>query len=135
MKSLSARRLVPAVCAITAAFVAAARSAERCESAAPHCSKSAEAAIRGKGSSAQKLLQKEIWNVQFNTSANPLACNGTQGEAGTPKVSYESTGSGAGLESWGIEQKKPGETGIFVVRPEERVCRHRDIGPERETGE
>ncbi len=111
MKSLSARRLVPA-CAITAAFVAAA-AAPSVASAAPHCSKSAEAAIRGKGSSAQKLLQKEIWNVQFNTSANPLACNGTQGEAGTPKVSYESTGSGAGLESWGIEQKKPGEQELW----------------------
>ncbi len=58
-------------------------------------------AITGQGSSAQKLLQQNIWNLQFNTSANPLACSGTL----KPKVSYTSTGSGAGLKSWGVETK------------------------------
>jgi ABC-type phosphate transport system substrate-binding protein len=104
MKSLSARRLIPA-CAISAAAVAAV-AAPSVASAAPNCIEGAT--IRGKGSSAQKLLQKSIWNLQFNTSANPLACNGTQGGLGKPVVGYESTGSGAGLESWGVEQKSPG---------------------------
>ncbi len=104
MKSLSACRLVPA-CAITAAAVAAV-VAPSVASAAPNCIEGA--AIRGKGSSAQKLLQKEIWNKQFNSSANAFACSGTQGADGKPVVSYESTGSGAGLESWGVEQAKPG---------------------------
>ncbi len=111
MKSLSARRLISA-CAISAAAVAAAAVPGVASAApAPHCIEGA--AIRGKGSSAQKLLQKNIWNVQFNTSANPFACNGTQGADGKPKVSYESTGSGAGLESWGVEQKKPGEQELW----------------------
>ncbi len=65
--------------------------------------------IHGKGSSAQKLLQIEIWNKQFNTSANAKACSGSQGSGGKPKVSYTSTGSGAGLESWGVETKSGGE--------------------------
>lgn len=62
--------------------------------------------IHGKGSSAQKLAQIEIWNKQFNTSANASACNGTQGSLGAPKVTYTSTGSGVGLESWGVETEK-----------------------------
>lgn len=66
--------------------------------------------IHGKGSSAQKLVQKEIWDKQFNTSVNQTACNGVE-EAGTkskgePKVTYSSTGSGVGLESWGVETQK-----------------------------
>ncbi|MFI4990026.1 MAG: substrate-binding domain-containing protein [Solirubrobacterales bacterium] len=65
--------------------------------------------IHGKGSSAQKLLQINIWNPQFNTSANAKACNGTQGSGGKPAVTYTSTGSGAGLESWGVETKAGGE--------------------------
>jgi ABC-type phosphate transport system substrate-binding protein len=66
--------------------------------------------IHGKGSSAQKLVQTEIWNKQFNTSANKAACQGTEEpgkkSSGTPKVTYTSTGSGVGLESWGVETQK-----------------------------
>ena len=63
--------------------------------------------IRGKGSSAQNILQQEIWNVQFNTDAE--GCSGKL----QPKVSYESTGSGPGLESWGVEQRRPGEQELW----------------------
>jgi ABC-type phosphate transport system substrate-binding protein len=106
MMSRSARRMLLA-CALTAAVVAAlvapgaasAFTLVQCEGGPIH----------GKGSSAQKLLQINIWNPQFNTSANAKACNGTQGSGGKPAVTYTSTGSGAGLESWGVETKAGGE--------------------------
>lgn len=107
MMSRSARRILLA-CVLSAAAVAAlaapgaasAFTLVQCEGGAIH----------GKGSSAQKLLQINIWNPQFNTSANAKACNGTQGSGGKPAVTYTSTGSGAGLESWGVETKPGGET-------------------------
>ncbi len=111
MKSLSARGIIPA-CAITVACAAAAALPVTASAAVEQCGGSA---IRGKGSSAQKLLQKEIWNKDFNKSGNPLACNGTQGTKGTPVVSYESTGSGKGLESWGVEQAKPGAQELWFA--------------------
>lgn len=106
MMSRSARRILPA-CVLSAAAVAAlaapgaasAFTLVQCEGGAIH----------GKGSSAQKLLQINIWNPQFNTSANGKACNGTQGSKGKPAVTYTSTGSGAGMESWGVETKAGGE--------------------------
>ncbi len=106
MMSRSARRMLLA-CALTAAVVAAlvapgaasAFTLVQCEGGPIH----------GKGSSAQKLLQINIWDPQFNTSANAAACNGTQGSGGKPAVTYTSTGSGVGLESWGVETKGGGE--------------------------
>ncbi len=100
MKSLSARRIIPA-CVVVGALASAA-VIPSAASAAEQCSGSN---IRGKGSSAQKLIQHNIWNKQFNTSANPAACSGVK----QPTVKYESTGSGEGLESWGVEK---------TVRPE-----------------
>jgi ABC-type phosphate transport system substrate-binding protein len=99
MKGLSARGIIPA-CAVAGALAAAA-VIPNVASAAEQCS---GANVRGKGSSAQKLIQHNIWNKQFNTSANALACSGAQGDLASPKVTYESTGSGEGLESWGIEK-------------------------------
>jgi ABC-type phosphate transport system substrate-binding protein len=100
MKSLSARRLVPA-CVLSAAAVAAlvAPGAANAGTLGEQCSGSS---IIGKGSSLQKLAQQNVWDPDFNTSANPKACNGTQGSKATPKVTYESVGSGAGMEAWGI---------------------------------
>ncbi len=103
MKSLSARGIVPA-CGVIAALAATAVMPS-VANAAEQCTGST---IRGKGSSAQKLIQHNIWNKQFNTSSNPLACSGTQGSKAEPKVGYESTGSGKGLESWGVEQSRGG---------------------------
>ncbi len=111
MKFLSARGIIP-TCIITGACAAAAVLPTAASAAAEQCGGSA---IRGKGSSAQKLLQKNIWNLDFNTSKNPLACSGEQGSKATPKVTYESTGSGAGLESWGVEQKKPGAQELWFA--------------------
>ncbi len=105
MKSFSARRLIPA-CALTAACVAAA-AGPSVASAATTCKEGAD--VHGKGASFQKSIQLKIWNPGFNTSADSAACSGTQGEKGKPKVTYTSTGSGPGLESWGVQTKPGGE--------------------------
>ena len=100
MLSLSARRLVPA-CILSAGTVLAlaapgvASAAEQCSGASP---------IKGNGSTLQKLAQLEVWGPDFNTSTSPAACSGTQGSTGKPKVEYEGTGSGPGMESWGLNK-------------------------------
>src|SRR5580700_4217593 len=96
MGLFSARRTVPA-CVLSAATVAA-LMVPGAASAATQCSGSN---IVVAGSTLQKLAQKEVWQPDFNTSANPAACNGSQGSGGKPSLSYESIGSGAGLEDWG----------------------------------
>lgn len=100
MTLLSARRILP-TCILSAAAVAA-LAAPGAASAATLGEQCSGSNITGKGSSLQKLAQQTVWDPAFNTSANAKACNGTQGSKGTPKVTYESVGSGAGLEAWGI---------------------------------
>jgi ABC-type phosphate transport system substrate-binding protein len=107
MMSRSARRILSA-CILSAA-VAAGLAVPGAASAEFTLTQCEGGPIHGKGSSAQKLLQINIWNPQFNTSANAKACNGSQGSGGKPAVTYTSTGSGAGLESWGVETKGGGE--------------------------
>jgi ABC-type phosphate transport system substrate-binding protein len=97
MTSRSLRRLVPACVISSAAVVALAAPGSAGAFTLEKCH---GGNIKGQGSSAQKILQKEIWNKQFNTSSNSLACASGTPE---PKVEYESTGSGAGLKSWGVE--------------------------------
>jgi ABC-type phosphate transport system substrate-binding protein len=99
MTSLSARRLIP-VCIISAAAVAALVAPGAANAAlGAQCSGSN---IGGQGSSLQKLAQ-EIWVPNFNTSSEKHACNGTQGTKATPKINtYNPSGSGAGLKSWGV---------------------------------
>jgi ABC-type phosphate transport system substrate-binding protein len=98
MRHFSARRLMPT--GIIAAVGVAALMAPGAASASlgTQCS---GANIGGQGSSLQKLAQ-ELWNPNFNTSSEKHACNGTQGTKGTPKVTYNPSGSGAGLKSWGV---------------------------------
>jgi len=64
---------------------------------------SSELAIKGEGSSAQKVAQQNVWIPGFETSNNPAACNGTQGGKAKPKITYEPSGSGAGLRAVGAE--------------------------------
>ena len=102
MRLVSARRLVP-MCILSAASVAAlvapgAASAEL----GTQCS---GVNITGQGSSFQKLAEQTVWAPGFNTSTkSKAACTGTQGSKGKPEVKYSSTGSGAGLESWGVNK-------------------------------
>jgi ABC-type phosphate transport system substrate-binding protein len=107
MTLFSARRLVCA-CVLSVAF-AAALVGPGLASAEPGGEQCSGENIQGKGASLQKLSQIETWNPAFNTSANALACSGTQGSKGTPTVKYTSTGSGAFLRSWGQEFKEAGE--------------------------
>jgi phosphate transport system substrate-binding protein len=112
MRYLSVRRLVPA-CVISATTVAALVAPGAANAAiGTQCS---GVNIEGQGSSLQKLAQ-EIWAPNFNTSSEKHACNGTQGTKATPTVKYKSTGSGAGLKSWGVEKGTTnfGATNAFV---------------------
>jgi len=102
MISRSARRMVTA-CILSAAATAALVAPGAATAAGPQCEGEN---IHGKGSSAQKNVQLNQWTKLFNTSANLAACNGTQGSGGTPVVKYTSTGSGVGMESWGVETQK-----------------------------
>lgn len=99
MKSLSARRIVPACVMAAGAVVALAAPGAASASLGEQCS--GENLI-GNGSSFQALAQSEAWTKPFNTSTNSAACSGSQGNKKTPTVTYESTGSGTGMEKWGL---------------------------------
>jgi len=63
--------------------------------AAPACTGSS---ITGQGASLQKIAQQNVWKVGFESSI----CNkGTE-----PKITYNSTGSGAGLVEWNHDGTK-----------------------------
>jgi ABC-type phosphate transport system substrate-binding protein len=102
MRSFSARRLAPA-CIISAATVAALVAPGAASAAlGTQCS---GANITAQGSSLQKDAQLNVWNPGFNTSTkSKTACTGTQGSKGKPTVTYTSSGSGAGMESWGLNK-------------------------------
>jgi ABC-type phosphate transport system substrate-binding protein len=104
MKFPSAHRLVPG-CIISAAAVAAlaAPGAANAELGA-QCS---GVNVTGQGASTQKLAQQTVWGPSFNTSTkSKSACAGAkgQGTGAKPEAKYTSTGSGAGLESWGANK-------------------------------
>jgi ABC-type phosphate transport system substrate-binding protein len=103
MRSSSARRFAWALCA--SASITMALVVPGLASAEPGGEQCSGSNIEGKGASFQKLAQIEVWTPAFNTSANALACSGTQGSKGKPTVKYTSTGSGAFLRSWGQEPK------------------------------
>src|SRR5436309_8924603 len=107
MRSSSARRFAWALCA--SASIAMGLVAPGLASAEPGGEQCSGSNIEGKGASLQKLAQIEVWTPNFNTSANTLACSGTQGSKGKPTVKYTSTGSGAFLRSWGQEPKSAEE--------------------------
>ncbi len=102
MTSLSARRLVP-MCILSAATVAALVAPGAASAAGKLGAKCSGANVTGQGSSLQKLAQQSVWDPDFNTSGAYRACNGTQGTKAKPTITYTSTGSGKGLESWGAD--------------------------------
>ena len=103
MHRLMPRRL-PSACLLSV-LAATALAAPSVASAAPGGEQCSGVNIEGQGASLQKLSQIETWTPAFNTSANALACSGTQGSTGKPTVTYHSVGSGKGLESFGQEPK------------------------------
>jgi ABC-type phosphate transport system substrate-binding protein len=101
MPTHSVRRLASS-CVISAAAVAAlALPSAALAGGPPQCS--GESPIKGQGSTAQNLAQTELWTKKFNISANESACNGTQGTLAKPLVEYTGTGSGPGMEAWGLK--------------------------------
>jgi ABC-type phosphate transport system substrate-binding protein len=58
--------------------------------------------IAGQGANVLKIAMQNVWGPDFNTSTTATACSGTQGTGGKPTVTYTSTSSGIGLESWGV---------------------------------
>jgi ABC-type phosphate transport system substrate-binding protein len=106
MKVLSARRLrlIP-VCIISVAAALATAvpgTASALGKVGQQCS---GVAITGQGAAVEKVAQG-VWTNAFHTTGASLACDGAQGSKGTPLVTYNSTSSGAGLRSWGVEPKK-----------------------------
>jgi ABC-type phosphate transport system substrate-binding protein len=120
MRFVSARRVMSA-CIVSAAGVAAMALPGVASAAGPvRCS--GASAIGGQGSSLQKVAQEKLWIPSFTeTSTNTLACAGKakQGDEKKLTVTYNPSGSGAGLRSWGAETKleseiKFGVTNAFV---------------------
>ncbi len=101
MTSLSARRLVP-MCILSAATVAALVAPGAASAAGKLGAMCSGANVTGQGSSFQKLAQQTVWDPDFNISGAGHACNGTQGTKAKPTITYNPSGSGAGLESWGV---------------------------------
>jgi ABC-type phosphate transport system substrate-binding protein len=116
MTFLSPRRFISA-CVLSAAAMAALMAPGAANAAlGTQCSGSS---ITGKGANVQKLAQLNVWDPDFSTSSSPKACNGTQGSKGTPTVTYSSIGSGAGLETWGVNGHAfEGSTSAFVATDE-----------------
>jgi ABC-type phosphate transport system substrate-binding protein len=115
MRTSPARRLVPTCIISAAAVVALAVPGVASAALGTQCS---GVNITGQGSSLQKLAQQTVWTTDFNSSTNKAACAGArgQGNLGKPVVSYTSSGSGAGLESWGVNKHAAnfGATNAFV---------------------
>jgi ABC-type phosphate transport system substrate-binding protein len=80
----------------------------------------AGASVWGLGASTQLVAQPNVWDRQFNLSANAFACNGTQGTKQLPTVTFQSAGDGAALEMWGVNGHYPdyGLTHSFLATDE-----------------
>jgi ABC-type phosphate transport system substrate-binding protein len=122
MKFLSAHRLrlVP-VCIISATAVAALVAPGAADAVGgtvgTQCSGSE---ITGQGA-AIAIVAEEAWVSGFKNPASKdkYACTGKTGDKKVPVVNYDGTSSGAGLRSWGAEDKSPteisfGPTNAFV---------------------
>lgn len=115
MRRLQARRGITA-CAISVAAVAA------CAAPGVASAKTVPASCNGSnikaaGSTLQKLAQVSVWDPTFDTSKNAKACGGTE----KPTVTYESIGSGAGLEKWGYNGHAFEAGNVAIVATDEPV--------------
>jgi ABC-type phosphate transport system substrate-binding protein len=98
MVGLSVARRMIAGCAL-GVVATAALAAPGVASAKETKSECLGSSIVAAGSTLQKFAQKEVWIKDFHTSKNAKACSGEK----QPGITYESIGSGAGLEDWGLE--------------------------------
>jgi hypothetical protein len=78
--------------------------------------------ITGQGASVMKVAYQNVFDPEFNNplDTNKAACSGTQGTKAKPAVSYTSSSSSTGLESWGVGGSAAsfGPTNAFVVTEE-----------------
>jgi ABC-type phosphate transport system substrate-binding protein len=90
-----------AVVAVAGALVAPGVASAKKSKVITQCS---GASISGQGA-AVEVGEQTLWTTQFSSAsnANAAACSGTQGTDGKPTVTYISTSSGKGLNSWGSE--------------------------------
>jgi ABC-type phosphate transport system substrate-binding protein len=117
MRLPTARRLAPTCIVSVAALAALAAPGAANAALGTQCSGSN---ITAQGSSLQKDAQLKVWNPGFNTSTkSKSACSGTQGTKAKPTVAYTSSGSGAGLEAWGVNKKTPNFTSNAFVGTDE----------------
>jgi ABC-type phosphate transport system substrate-binding protein len=119
MRLPSARRLAPTCIVSVAALAALAAPGAANATLGTQCSGSN---ITAQGSSLQKDAQLNVWNPGFNTSIkSKSACAGAKGQGtlAKPTVTYTSTGSGAGLEAWGVNKKTPNYTSNAFVGTDE----------------
>jgi ABC-type phosphate transport system substrate-binding protein len=107
MKRLCTHRGVAAL--VLSAAATAAMAAPGVASAGTVATQCSGAEIGGQGSSLQKVAQEDIWIPGFKTSTAKTACSGKQGDKKVPVISYNPSGSGAGLRSWGAEDKSSSE--------------------------
>jgi ABC-type phosphate transport system substrate-binding protein len=101
MSPKSARRLSLACALSIGALAAAVAPGAASASLGAQCS---GASVTGQGASAISLAMHNVFIPGFNAQPDKYACNGTQGTKATPTVTYTNTGSGAGLESWGVKK-------------------------------
>jgi ABC-type phosphate transport system substrate-binding protein len=96
-------RLIPASIISAAALAALVAPGAASASLGVQCSGSN---ITGQGAAVEKIAFQNVWDPKFNVSTAKAACSGKQGDKLKPEVTYTSTGSGAGLESWGAEESQ-----------------------------
>jgi ABC-type phosphate transport system substrate-binding protein len=105
MTSFIARRLTLACAAAVSVLALAAGPALAAKKTGPQQCSGINVTGQGANVASDAL---SVWTSAFNTSANAAACSGTQGSGATPKVTYTTSSSGIGLESWGVGKKGAG---------------------------
>jgi ABC-type phosphate transport system substrate-binding protein len=116
MRSFTSRRSL-AACALsvaTAAALAAPGVASAKKVVPATCGGSN---IIAAGSTLQKTAVKSVWGPAFDTSKNTSACGGTQ----KPTITYESIGSGEGLEKFGYNGHAFEAGTVAIVATDEPV--------------
>jgi ABC-type phosphate transport system substrate-binding protein len=119
MRLPTARRLAPPCLVSVAALAALVAPGAANATLGTQCSGSN---ITAQGSSLQKDAQLNVWNPGFNTSIkSKAACAGAKGQGtlAKPSATYTSSGSGAGLEAWGVNKKTPNYTSNAFVGTDE----------------
>lgn len=106
------QRLVPACVISAAALAAMAVPGAAGASVGQQCS---GANVVGQGAAVEKIAHQQVWGPGFNTSPDALACSGKAGSKGKPTATYTSTGSGAGLKSWGADLKEGEPVPVYGI--------------------